>query len=477
MTQRFSTVSPIDGSVLWEGPESTPDEVADAVRRGHQAWPAWRRTPPERRFEIVRAFAERLTRHRDDVVQLISREVGKLPGDAEAEVAAALAKPELSIRAFRERRSTEVAEDGGVRRVVRYRPIGLSLVLGPFNFPLHLPGGQIIPLLLAGNPVLFKPSDQATLVGRRMVELWHDAGLPPDVLGIVTGGVDPALAAIDAGPLAGVFLTGGRAAGEAIHRRLAGRPAVQLALELGGNNPVVVIGDPPTGPLANLITYSAFISSGQRCTSARRAIFVRGEATRHQIDAVVARARELPVGVPGDDPPPRLGPLISDAAADAIWQTYLRFVELGCQPLLPMVEPASGRRNLVAPAIVDASGLPEPALREIGETEWFGPLLVVERCDDFDAAFAAAARTPYGLAASLVGGTAATFEAFVDAVPAGVCHWNRPTTGAAGVMPFGGLGASGNHRPAGFHMIDSCGDPVASIESQHLDTSDPWPVE
>ncbi len=477
MTKRFSSVSPIDGAVLWEGPESTPDEVADAVRRGQQAWPAWRQTPPARRFEIVRGFADGFAHNRDYVARLISREVGKLPHDADAEVAAALAKPELSIRAFRQRRSTEVAEDGDVRRVVRYRPIGLSLVLGPFNFPLHLPGGQIIPLLLAGNPVLFKPSDRATLLGRRMVELWHEAGLPPDVLGIITGGVDPALAAIDAAPLAGVFLTGGRAAGEAIHRRLAGRPSVQLALELGGNNPAVVIGDPPTEPLANLITYSAFASSGQRCTCARRAIFVRGDATERQIDAVVARARRLRPGVPGDDPPPHLGPLISDDAADAVWQTYCRFVELGCHPLLPMVRPPSGKRNLVAPAIVDASGLPEPKLREIGDTEWFGPLLVIERCDDLDAAIDAAARTPYGLAAALLGGTPDTFDKFVDAIPAGVVHWNRPTTGAAGVMPFGGLGASGNHRPAGFHMIDSCGDPVASIESPHLDPSDPWPAD
>ncbi len=478
MPQHFSSHSPIDGSTVWEGRESTPAEVATAMRRAHAAWPEWRRTRVEQRVAIVRAYAEFLRQRRDELAALITREVGKLPWDVEGEVAAAIAKIELSIQAMNQRRADQVLEDGPVSRVIRYRPIGVSLVLGPFNFPMHLPGGQIIPLLLAGNPVVFKPSDQATAIGEWTVNAWHEAGLPEGVLEYIVGRVDPAVAAIEAPELGGVFLTGGRAAGRAIHRQLAGRPEVQLALELGGNSPLLITGDSPPERLASLVTFSAFVTSGQRCTAARRAVFVRSDATQRQIDAILARTRTLRVGLPGEDPAPELGPLVSAQAADSLQHTYNRMLELGCRPLEPFLKPTSaaptGPRNLVRPAIVDATDLPQAALEEIGSMEWFGPLLVFECCDDEQAAIDAAARTPYGLAAALIGGTPELFEAFVDRVGAGVVHWNRPTTGAAGVMPFGGLGASGNHRPAGFHAIDFCSDPVASLQAGQLDEQDPW---
>ena len=487
MTQHFSSRSPIDGSTVWEGPESTPDEVAAVMRQAHESWPLWRRTPVTRRIEIVRRFAEILNQRRQEISTLITREVGKLPWEADAEVTAAIAKAELSIQAMQDRRGEQVAVEGAVSRVVRYRPIGVTLVLGPFNFPLHLPGGQIIPLLLAGNTVVFKPSDQATGVAAWTVDAWREAGLPDGVLGSIVGGVAPAVSAIDSAELGGVYLTGGRAAGKAIHRQLAGRPAVLLALELGGNNPLMIVGDPHPQRLADLVTFSAFVTSGQRCTCARRAIFVRGDATQHQIDAVIERTRALRVGLPEDNPAPELGPLISEAAAESLWQTYVRMLELGARPLVPMEQPTTSnsqtkssapknppQKNLVRPAIVDATGLSTDALTEIGAAEWFGPLLVVERCDRFEDAIDAAARTPYGLAASLIGGNVAMFETFLDRVAAGVVHWNRPTTGAAGVMPFGGLGASGNHRPAGYHAIDFCNDPVASLQAEQLDACDPW---
>lgn len=198
MPDRFRTISPLDGSVVWEGPASTPAEVAAAIRRARNAAPGWWAVPPAGRAAIVRRYAEQLDRRRDAFAELLTREVGKLRWDARGEVAAAIAKADLSIRAWQQRRPDERVQDGNVTRVVRYRPIGVSLVLGPFNFPLHLPGGQIIPLLLAGNPVVFKPSELATGVAEQMRTAWLDAGLPPDVLQLVRGGADVAAAAIDA---------------------------------------------------------------------------------------------------------------------------------------------------------------------------------------------------------------------------------------------------------------------------------------
>jgi succinylglutamic semialdehyde dehydrogenase len=177
--------------------------------------------------------------------------------------------------------------------------------------------------------------------------------------------------------------------------------------------------------------------------------------------------------MPHDDPPPHIGPLISKQAAGGLEATYRRLLDLGCRPLLPFLR-CGKRDNLVAPVIVDATGIDEGAWGEIGGLEWFGPLLVVRKVADFDAAVRDAAETPYGLAASLIGGTRAMFETFAEGVGAGVVNWNRPTSGAAGVLPFGGLGDSGNHRPAGYFAADFCSDPVSSLEASELGSADPW---
>ncbi len=179
--------------------------------------------------------------------------------------------------------------------------------------------------------------------------------------------------------------------------------------------------------------------------------------------------------MPGDDPVAQIGPLISAHAAAGLQQTYDRLIGLGCSPVVPWQIPQR-RPNLVGPAIVDATGLAEQQRRELGKLEWFGPLLVIERVSDIDHAIEAAADTSYGLAAALLGGDRALFGRFVHQVGAGVVNWNRPTTGAAGALPFGGLGDSGNHRPAGFYAIDFCNDPIASLEADTIQDGDPWSV-
>ncbi len=184
---------------------------------------------------------------------------------------------------------------------------------------------------------------------------------------------------------------------------------------------------------------------------------------------------QLCVGLDSDDHKPQVGPLISRLAAESLHRTYHELVELGCKPLVPW-RVDSRRDNLVHPVILDAEGVDGDAYSRIGELEWFGPLLVVRRADDLQTATSLAAQTPYGLAASLLGGSHHDFEKFVEVVGAGVVNWNRPTTGAAGTLPFGGLAHSGNHRPAGFFAIDFCNTPVASLEVDRPDPSSPWNI-
>ncbi len=480
MSEALISVSPIDGEVLWQGAIAGESEVAQCMGSAATALGAWRSKSIDERIAIVRRFGAELTARRTEVSTLISREVGKLAWDADGEVAAAIAKVEMSIQA-REQRASDVQIEAShpsgitIQRKIRYQPLGIALVLGPFNFPLHLPGGQIIPALLAGNAVVFKPSEQAMAVAQWMVDAWYRAGLPRDVLQLLPGGPQTAKLAIDAAEVSAVFLTGGREAGNAIHRQLAGRPEVLLALELGGNNPIGTMESVGPEVAAKIVSFSAFVSAGQRCTCARRAFFLNSAAACNQIDALVNLARGLQSGVPFSSPVPQVGPLISEAAALGLHQVYERLVALGCKPLLsPTVSQSCS--SLIGPAIVDATGIPSEAVREMNEMEWFGPLLVLQRVDDFETALEAAAQTPYGLSAALLGGTEEMFEQFVDRVGAGVVNWNSPTTGAAGALPFGGLGASGNHRPAGFFAIDFCCDPVASLEQSVPVTADPWGV-
>ena len=475
MSTNFSSVSAINGDVLWRGPITDPREIDDVMGRAGDALRRWRATTLDQRIAVVRRYGQYLESHRDQIAALVSDEVGKLSWDASAEVGAAISKIELSIQALEQRRTDTEAEAGMAKRHIRYHPIGVALVLGPFNFPLHLPGGQIIPALLAGNAVVFKPSELATAVGQWMVTAWEEAGLPDDVLQMITGGVQTAVAAIDSPAVSGVFLTGSRAAGRAIHRQLAGRPDVLLALELGGNNPIVVSETADPNTVGGIVSFSAFISSGQRCTCARRAIFIESDSTQPQIDSLVDATRKLSVGMPDSQPTPHVGPLITEEAATGIKETYERLLQLGCKPLIPL-EQDSKFPSLVHPAIVDASDLSRVQLGQLGELEWFGPLLVIQRVASLESAIESAADTPYGLAASLLGGSQETFDRFVAQVGAGVVNWNGPTTGAAGALPFGGLGDSGNHRPAGFFAIDFCSDPVASLEYAEPSLSDPWSV-
>ena len=468
-------LSPLDDSVVWQGDETPVDQIPSIMQRAQSGGESWRRTPLDERIAIVRAYSKYIDANRPEITDLISREVGKLPWDAAGEVNAAVAKAEVSIKALQERRSTRVVDDGPPSRVIRYQPLGVTLVLGPFNFPLHLPGGQVIPALLAGNSVVMKPSEQATAVGEWMADAWKSAGLPDDVFQLIYGRVEPASAAIDSPLVKGVFLTGGRGAGQAIHKQLAGRYDVLLALELGGNNPIVVCPDADVDAVGATVSFSAFISAGQRCTCARRAFFIKGDDTEKQIDAVISRTGRLRIGLPGDDPVPQVGPIISADAAGKLKKTYDKMVELGCRELVPW-QVDQRRGNLVHPTILDASGLDQAASTQLAQLEWFGPMLVLHRVDDFHTALIKAAETSYGLAASLLGGDQKMFEQFVNEVGAGVVNWNSATTGAAGALPFGGLGHSGNHRPAGYFAIDFCGEPVASLQSKVISSKDPWDV-
>jgi succinylglutamic semialdehyde dehydrogenase len=422
-----------------------------------QAYAGWSITPLGQRIDHVRAFKAALETRLDTLPRAISEETGKPLWEGRQEVASMIAKVETSITAQAERAGERQQAMAFGHAVLRHRPHGVMAVLGPFNFPGHLPNGHIVPALLAGNSVVFKPSEETPLVGAMMADCWSDAGLPDGVFTLVQGGRETG-AALVGGAIDGLLFTGSAAAGAHFRRLFIDRPEVILALELGGNNPLIAWdGDPEA--IASIVVQSAYVTAGQRCSCARRLIVPESSAGDRIVDAVAAMADRLIIGQWDETPEPYLGPLISAQAAAHARKAVEARISAGAWAIRPFETIAGRSGAFVTPALLDVTGVSVP------DEEIFAPVLQVTRVPDFDAAIMAANATAYGLAGGLISADEALWHHYADRARAGVLNWNRPTTGAAGTMPFGGLGASGNHRPSAYYAADYCAYPVASFEA------------
>ena len=450
---------PCTEAVVWRGAAIDAAGLDAAVRRARTAFAGWEEEPLERRREVALAFAAAVRADRDGIARLISRETGKPFWETLTEADSVAAKVAISIRAQGERAGDSVSETAGLRQALRHRPHGVLAVIGPFNFPMHLANGHIVPALLAGNAVVFKPSEKTPASGLRMAELWAGAGLPDGVLQVALGGGEIGRALVAHEGIDGVLFTGGALAGRSIHQALAGRPEKILALELGGNNPLIAWDVDDAEIAAHLIVQSAYVSAGQRCSCARRLIVPAGAAGDRIVDAVVALVDRLRVGAPFDEPQPFLGPVIDNPAAEAMLRAQERLEGAGARPIRPLRRPVQGLPFL-SPALLDVTAVGDPP-----DEEYFGPLLQVRRAETFDDAIAAASATRFGLAVGLIGGDEALWRRFWRGVRAGVVNWNRPTTGASSAAPFGGVGLSGNHRPSAYYAADYCAWPVAGLEA------------
>ena len=464
----MSSEEPASGIRLWEGASADRTDVATAVKTARTAFRDWSQAPSARRAEIVRAFRDLVTTRRHELGELIARETGKPRWEAEAEASTMAAKVDISLEAYAARTGCQVKRTGFGRAVLRHRPHGVMVVLGPYNFPGHLPNGHIVPALIAGDTVVFKPSELTPAVGEAMVELWAEAGLPAGVLNLVQGGPAVGAVLLEQTAVDGVLFTGSAATGTLIHRTLAERPEVIVALEMGGNNPLVVWAPKATEAAASLIVQSAYLTAGQRCSCARRLIVPVGAAGSRIVAATAARARSARIGTWDEEPPPFMGPLISVAAVDKVLAAEARLVAQGAEPALAC-ERIPGRSDaFITPGLLEMHAVRAP------DEEVFGPLLLVYRARDFEHALELANDTRFGLAAGLIADAPELWTAFVDRIRAGVVNWNRPTTGAASTLPFGGTGRSGNHRPSAWYAADYCAYPTARQEAASV-TADVLP--
>jgi succinylglutamic semialdehyde dehydrogenase len=456
----LESLHPVTGDTVWDGTGASLEDVDAAVREARNAFPAWARRSVAERQALVEAFGEQLQTHREELAGLIGRETGKPLWESLSEVDAMSGKIPISIHSYQERTGTkrEAVADG--ETVVRHRPHGVMAVFGPYNFPGHLPNGHIVPALLAGNTVVFKPSELAPGVAEMTVRLWEKAGLPEGVLNLVQGAVQTGQSLSRHPQIDGLLFTGSASVGHQLHQQLGGQPEKILALEMGGNNPLIVQGVSDRDAAVHHTVQSAFLSAGQRCTCARRLLVPKGRAGNEFLDRLLTVAGRITVGEYDAQPQPFMGAVISPEAADKLLAGQARLAERGAEPLLEMrrLQPQTA---LLSPGIVDVTGV------ETGDEEFFGPLLQVIRYHSFEEALEIANATRFGLSAGLLSDNGKLYERFREEIRAGIVNWNRPLTGASSAAPFGGVGASGNHRPSAFYAADYCAWPMASLEASH----------
>ncbi|HTN33214.1 MAG TPA: succinylglutamate-semialdehyde dehydrogenase [Marinobacter sp.] len=454
----FESVQPVTGDVVWEGNNANFENVDAAIRAGRKAFLAWRRKSVAERQSVVEAFGEQLKANKEEIAYQIGLETGKPLWESRTEVAAMIGKIAISIKAYNDRTGYSESDVAGGHAVLRHRPHGVVAVFGPYNFPGHLPNGHIVPALLAGNTVVFKPSELTPGVAEMTVRLWCKAGLPDGVLNLLQGGSDTGKSLASHPLIDGLFFTGSSTVGHLLHEQFGGQPEKILALEMGGNNPLIVQDVADMDGAVHHALQSAFLSAGQRCTCARRLLVPKGKKGDEFLKRLTEVSSRITVGEFDADPQPFMGSVISAQAAEKLLAAQASMLAKGATSLLEMkrLKPDTG---LLSPGIIDVTGL------ELVDEEFFGPLLTVHRYKSFDDALELANNTRYGLSAGVLTDDRKLYNRLLEEVRAGIVNWNRPLTGASSAAPFGGVGASGNHRASAYYAADYCAWPMASLEA------------
>jgi len=459
----ISSANPARNEIIWQGKTASTEQVNEAVVSARQAFESWANIGLKQRVVIIKKFAELLTENKDAIATTIALETGKPKWETTGEAGAMIAKVAISLKAYEERTGTVENPMPGAKAFIRHKPHGVVAVFGPYNFPGHLPNGHIVPALIAGNTIVFKPSELTPRVAEEMLKIWQKAGLPEGVINLVQGEVETGKALANHKLIDGLFFTGSSNTGHLLHEQFAGQPGKILALEMGGNNPLVVKGVNDIDAAVHDIVQSAFVTTGQRCTCARRLFIEANE----QGDAILARlievTKNLTIGFYDDEKQPFMGSMISEKAALGLVDAQTKLVALGAKTLVELKHLEKGT-GFVSPGIIDVSDI----IADIPDEEYFGPLVKVYRYTDFDKAIDEANNTGFGLSAGLLSDSEDSYNHFFTRIRAGIVNWNKPITGASSAAPFGGIGASGNHRASAFYAADYCAYPIASVEANKV---------
>jgi acyl-CoA reductase-like NAD-dependent aldehyde dehydrogenase/4-aminobutyrate aminotransferase-like enzyme len=445
-----------DGAVVFET-GYTVSAVAEAAQAAAAAQPAWARLSVAERALALDRFKQAIAARADGLAEAIVLETGKLRSEAKLEVQTLLNRFELARAAV----ATELA--GGqvaVGEHLRYQPLGVVGVIGPFNFPLHLCHAPAIPALLAGNTVVIKPSDITPLCGQRYAEAALAAGLPPGVFNLVVGAGEVGAAMVEQPAIRGLCFTGSWAVGRRILQAAIDRPELLVALELGGKNTCVVLEDCALRQAVHEVVVGGYLSAGQRCTGTERVLVHRKIADRF-VAALAEVVRALKFGHP-DDASVFAGPLATHGALTKLEHAIALAIRAGAEPVVPGAQLPGGSYRTAS-----LHRLPDGVHDVPGYTdvEVFGPDLAIEVIDSDDEAIAVLDASPYGFANAVFTNSSARFEHIFARTRSGILNRNRSTNLASPKLPFGGVGRSGNYRPTGAWAPRNVASPVAVLEN------------
>jgi len=429
-----------------------PDAVSEAVEAASKARGPWARRPMRERVALLQRVADALPSHVAGIAEAICTEMGKTIAESRIEANSIAGKINATVKLLEH----ELAAAGpGAPGEQRHHPLGIVAILGPFNFPVHLVNTHLIPALLAGNVVVAKPSEVTPLCGQRYAALFHEAGLPDGVFNMIQGRGDVGSALVKHTDVNGIVFTGGFETAQHIRRDLFDYPHKKLALELGGKNPAVVLDDAELDNAVREILLGALLTTGQRCTATSRVIATPGIA-----DALLERLAQAFATVKPGDPMAAatfMGPLATARSKDGFLKGLERARADGAEVVVESTELEGGQ--FVTPGLYLVDGH-----EDIVSTELFGPHISFERAIDEDDAYRRVNASPWGLSASLFTRNNEAFERFYHAIRAGVLNLNRSTNGASGMLPFGGVGKSGNWHPAGSLALRVATYPVAVMQ-------------
>lgn len=453
--------------IVWQG-TSKRAHVDDAVRAARLALPAWAALSVQERAEHLKRWKAVTAANIDRIAGLITDEMGKTLAESRFEAGALGGKVDITLEdaSLARVREQHVKVTDSRAGICRFKPHGVMAVIAPFNFPAHLANGHFVPALLLGNTIVLKPSDKTPGVGQLLGELMHEAGLPAGVFNVVQGGVVNSTALTTHPDIDGILFTGSWAVGRSILEANLDRPGRIVALELGGNNPTVIMPDAPRKLAVLEAVRASFATTGQRCTCTRRLI-VHKDAADWFVPAFCKTASTLVIGPGRSEQPVFMGPVATEHAVQAVLD-FEHQLELAGGRVLVRASSLDDPGYFISPSVVEVDGY---SLER--DTEVFGPLVQIAMVDSLDAAIEQANLTQYGLAASIFTASNDAYEQFFAHVNSGCINHNTGTAGASSKLPFGGVGKSGNHRPAGTFTVDYCAYPVATMVESAADTAVP----
>jgi succinylglutamic semialdehyde dehydrogenase len=449
--------SPIDNQIMHTFQDDA-SAVSEAINYLSENRKAVLKLSKENLKNIAANFIKNIEDRHVELATMISQETGKAIWEAKTEATALKSKALASLEQW-ESHQTTIVKDAlpGIQGEVHTKPLGIISVLGPFNFPMHLPNGQILPAILKGNSVLFKPSELTPGCAELYCRLWWDAGLPEGALALVQGQREVGIQATTNPLINGIFFTGSVPTGISILKATAETPQKLVALEMGGVNPLAIWSDANLEAAANAAVTGFCLSTGQRCTGTRRILIHQDVYKKFKALLLILTSKVHP-GMPNENV--FCGPLISAGSKDKFHAAKNRLLKSGgeitFEQKLNNQLPTTG--GFVGPTIIEGGDI-----KQFVKEETFSPLIVLESFNKMDELLQKCAWSPYGLSASIFTAQENTYQEFWHGIQSGLINWNQPTNGASFKLPFGGVGLSGNYRHAGYDMIEHCSYKVSSL--------------